>query len=148
MIFFLTVIILGSVLIYLSIDNISNYQELTEKKISEEEQALAEQFSADFQNELEGLIKTFEYLIQKDSLVLEIGCGPRPSRGALPGEPRLRLAAGASTQTSTGPRQGRLDNDHRCYPVVGTPVISAPCSLGTKPGTRGPMYPVFPLTLP
>ena len=54
MIFFLTVIILGSVLIYLSIDNISNYQELTEKKISEEEQAIAEQFSSDFQSELEG----------------------------------------------------------------------------------------------
>ncbi len=57
MIFFLTVIILGSILIYLSINNISNYQELTEKKISEEEQAIAEQFSADFQSELEGLIK-------------------------------------------------------------------------------------------
>ena len=68
-IFFLTVIILGSVLIYLSINNISNYQELTEKKISEEEQAIAEQFSADFQSELEGLIITFEDLIQKDSLV-------------------------------------------------------------------------------
>jgi len=68
-IFFLTVIILGSILVYLSISNISNYQELTEKKIMEEEGALAEQFSADFQSELEGLIVTFEDSMQKDSLL-------------------------------------------------------------------------------
>ena len=68
-IFFLTVIILGSVLVYLSINNISTYSELTEKKISEEQRDLAKQFSANFQNELEDLVTNFEAHIQKDSLV-------------------------------------------------------------------------------
>jgi signal transduction histidine kinase len=68
-IFFLTVIVLGSILVYLGINNISNYQELTEKKILEEERDLAQRFSSDFQSELEGLVATFEGLIQKDSLV-------------------------------------------------------------------------------
>jgi len=68
-IFFLTVIILGSLLAYLSINNISNYKELTEKKISEQQRDLVKQFSADFQIELEGLVANFEAHIQKDSLV-------------------------------------------------------------------------------
>ncbi len=68
-IFLLTVIILGSVLVYLSINNISNYKELTEKRISEQERLLAKQFSSDFQNELEGLIANFNDLVHEDSLI-------------------------------------------------------------------------------
>jgi len=68
-VFFLTVIILGSLLTYLSINNISNYKELTEKKISEEERDLSKQFSEDFKNELDRLVVAFNELIQKDSLV-------------------------------------------------------------------------------
>jgi len=69
LIFILTVIILGSVLVYLSINNISTYKELTEKKISEEQRDLAKQFSTDFQSELEELVVIFERLIKKDSLI-------------------------------------------------------------------------------
>ncbi len=66
LIFILTVVILGSILVYLSINNISNYKELTEKKISEQERTIAERFSLDFQREIEVLIVTFEDLKQKD----------------------------------------------------------------------------------
>ena len=68
-IFFLTVIILGSLLVYLSINNISNYKELTEKKISEEQHDLAKQFTIDFQSELEELVVIFEMHIKKDFLI-------------------------------------------------------------------------------
>jgi len=67
-VFFLTVIILGSLLVYLSINNISNYKELTEKKISEEERFLAKQFSENFQGELDQLLVSFEALTKNDSL--------------------------------------------------------------------------------
>jgi len=68
-IFFLTVIILGSLLVYLSINNISNYKELTEKKISEQQHDLAKQFTIDFQSELEELVVIFEMHIKKDFLI-------------------------------------------------------------------------------
>ena len=48
-IFILTVIVSGSILTYLSITHISNYRELLEKKISEEERDLTKRFSLDFQ---------------------------------------------------------------------------------------------------
>lgn len=68
-IFFLTVIVLGSLLVYLSVQNISNFKELTEKKISEEERNLAGQYTIDFQRELEKLVLTFEDLAPKDSMI-------------------------------------------------------------------------------
>lgn len=68
-IFFLTVIVLGSLLVYLSIQNISNFKELTEKKISEEERNLAGQYTLEFQKELETLALTFEDLMSKDSMI-------------------------------------------------------------------------------
>jgi nitrogen-specific signal transduction histidine kinase len=68
-IFFLTVIVLGSLLVYLSIQNISTFKELTEKKISEEERGLAGQYTLDFQKELEKLVLTFEDLVSKDSII-------------------------------------------------------------------------------
>lgn len=54
-IFILTVIISGSILTYLSISHISNYRELLEKKISEEERELANSFAVGFQHNLDSL---------------------------------------------------------------------------------------------
>ena len=68
-IFVLTVIILGGGLIYLSINNISTYKELTEKQILEEEAALAEQFSVNFQCALEELTQAFENSLPNDSIL-------------------------------------------------------------------------------
>ncbi len=68
-IFILTVIVSGSVLTYLSIAHISNYKELLEKKISEEERDLTQRFSLDFQSKLESLtLKFLDYLQDNHSL--------------------------------------------------------------------------------
>lgn len=66
-IFILTVIVSGSILTYLSITNISNYRELLEKKISEEERDLTKRFASDFQNKLESLILKFSDYLQNDT---------------------------------------------------------------------------------
>ena len=58
-IFILTVIVSGSILTYLSITHISNYKELLEKKISEEEIELTIRFSSDFENKMDSLITIF-----------------------------------------------------------------------------------------
>lgn len=65
-IFILTVIVSGSILTYLSITNISNYRELLEKKISEEERDLTKRFASDFQHEMESLTLTFSDYLQND----------------------------------------------------------------------------------
>ena len=51
-IFILAVTIPGSILTYLSIQNISNLKELTEKKVLEEEKILADLIYQNFQNKL------------------------------------------------------------------------------------------------
>ncbi len=63
-IFILTVIVSGSTLTYLSITNISNYRELLEKKISEEERELAKRFTSDFQIKLDSLTILFSDYLQ------------------------------------------------------------------------------------
>ena len=65
-IFILTVIVSGSILTYLSITHISNYTELLEKKISEEELAITNDFAADFQDNLDSLILIFYEFILPD----------------------------------------------------------------------------------
>jgi two-component system phosphate regulon sensor histidine kinase PhoR len=66
-IFILTVIVSGSILTYLSITHISNYRELLEKKISEEERDLTNRFSLDFQDHLDSLTLKLTKFIQHDS---------------------------------------------------------------------------------
>ena len=62
-IFILTVIVSGSILTYLSIAHISNYRELLEKKISEEERDLTIRFTSDFEIKMDSLISIFsDYL--------------------------------------------------------------------------------------
>ncbi len=62
-IFIFTVIVTGSILTYLSITHISNYRELLEKKISEEERSITNRFSSDFQFKMDSLTLMFsDYL--------------------------------------------------------------------------------------
>ena len=65
-IFILTVIVSGSILTYLSVTHISNYRELLEKKISEEERALTQRFSLDFQKKMDSLALKFIDYVQND----------------------------------------------------------------------------------
>jgi len=65
-IFILTVIVSGSILTYLSVTHISNYRELLEKKISEEERDLTQLFSLDFQVKIESLISVFNNYLRSN----------------------------------------------------------------------------------
>ena len=65
-IFILTAIVSGSILTYLSITHISNYTELLEKKISEEERELTNRFASDFQYNLDSLRLIFSDYLQQD----------------------------------------------------------------------------------
>jgi len=55
-VYLITVIVAGSILTYLGINNISNYEELTEKRITEEEKYLFENYRQHFDNSLENLV--------------------------------------------------------------------------------------------
>ena len=71
-IFILTVIISGGILTYLSITHISNYRELLEKKISEEQREMSNRFSLTFQAKLDTLTIQFsDYLKTQDSLIVQ-----------------------------------------------------------------------------
>ncbi len=65
-IFIITAIFSGSILTYLSVAHISNYKELLEKKISEEERELTIRFASDFQDKMESLISIFSNFFQSD----------------------------------------------------------------------------------
>lgn len=65
-IFIITAIFSGSILTYLSVAHISNYKELLEKKISEEERDLTIRFTSDFQDKMESLISIFSNFFQSD----------------------------------------------------------------------------------
>ena len=65
-IFIITVIFSGSILTYLSVVHISNYKELLEKKISEEERDLTIRFTSDFQDKMESLISIFSNFFKSD----------------------------------------------------------------------------------
>ena len=62
LVFIITLLISGSILTYFSINNISNFKELTQKKISEEEKLIVEQFSLVFHEKLENITRTFNEL--------------------------------------------------------------------------------------
>ena len=71
-IFILTVIVSGSILAYLSISHISNYRELLEKKISEEERDVSNRFSSDFKTNIDSISSKFSnYLIQNNDIALD-----------------------------------------------------------------------------
>jgi len=57
--FILTMIISGVILTFLSITSISNFKELTEKRVSEEQISIAEKVAANFQQELEDITSKF-----------------------------------------------------------------------------------------
>jgi len=67
-IYILTVLISGSILTFLSINNISNFKELTEKRITEDEKAIVENYRIQFQNTLENLVISLEKNTQNDTL--------------------------------------------------------------------------------
>jgi len=59
-IFFISVVLVsGSILAYLSINNISNLKELTEKRIQEEQKNLALTLSDHFEEEISDLAEKF-----------------------------------------------------------------------------------------
>jgi signal transduction histidine kinase len=66
-IFILTAIVSGCILTYLSISHISNYRELLEKKISEEERELTRRFASGFQNNLDSLTLNFFNYVQNNA---------------------------------------------------------------------------------
>ena len=72
-IYILTVLISGSILTFLSINNISNFEELTEKRIIEEEKAIVENYRDQFQITLESLASSLEKITQNDTLSIEHG---------------------------------------------------------------------------
>lgn len=61
--FILTMIISGGILAYLSITAISNFKELTEKKINEEQNLIADRISAGFLRSMEVIADTFSNLV-------------------------------------------------------------------------------------
>ena len=64
-IFILAVTIPGSILSYLSIRNITNLQELTERRILEEEEDLADLIYQKFQGKLSDICEEFEDYVSK-----------------------------------------------------------------------------------
>ena len=72
-IYILTVLISGSILTYLSINNISNFEELTEKRITEEEKTTIELYSQGFQSTLEQLSESLVKRMQQVDLTKEKG---------------------------------------------------------------------------
>lgn len=67
-IYILTVLISGSILTFLSINNISNFEELTEKRIREEEKLIVENYRDQFQVSLENLVSSLEKIAYNDPL--------------------------------------------------------------------------------
>ena len=67
-VFILTVIVSGSILTYLSITNLSNYRELLEKKVSEEEREVTKAFAVDFQNKFQSLVGKFSNYLHSDTI--------------------------------------------------------------------------------
>ena len=55
-VYLITVIVAGSILTYLGVNNISNFKELTEKRITEEEKYVIENYRLLFHNSLENLV--------------------------------------------------------------------------------------------
>ncbi|MCK0179140.1 HAMP domain-containing histidine kinase [Flavobacteriaceae bacterium S0862] len=70
-IFILTVIVSGGILAYLSITHISNYRELLEKKISEEEREVSNRFSSDFQSSIDAISSKFTSFLEQSELNIE-----------------------------------------------------------------------------
>ena len=67
-IYVITVIVAGSILTYLGINNISNFKELTEKRITEEEKDVIENYRLKFQNTIENLVVDLNKKYPIDSL--------------------------------------------------------------------------------
>ncbi len=68
-IYLITVIVAGSILTYLGINNISNFKELTEKRITEEEKFAIENYRQQFRNSLENLVTNLNKNNKIDSLL-------------------------------------------------------------------------------
>jgi len=68
-VFILTVIVSGGILTYLSISNISNFKELTNKKISEEQEIIADRVSISFWNKLEEVSDRFTAQVMKEEKI-------------------------------------------------------------------------------
>ncbi|MFC2081079.1 sensor histidine kinase [Bacteroidota bacterium] len=67
--FILTLIISGGILTWLSINSISNFKELTEKKVREEQLSIVEQVSIIFQQNLEDVTGKFTAIVIKDNVI-------------------------------------------------------------------------------
>ena len=71
-IYILTVLISGSILTFLSINSIYNFQELTEIRVLEEEKSIIENYKNQFQNSLEKVVISIEKITQNDTLINSI----------------------------------------------------------------------------
>ena len=71
-VFILAMVLSGGILTYFSINNISNLKELTEKRILEEQQALAVRFSTSLQKKIEQLTASLESGSYKDKKFTDI----------------------------------------------------------------------------
>ena len=65
-IFILTVILSGGILTYLSINSISNFKELTEKKVSEEQESVIGKVSLQVQDRIEETARHFTTLLLRE----------------------------------------------------------------------------------
>lgn len=70
-VYLITVIVAGSILTYLGINTISNFKELTEKRITEEEKFLIENYRQEFHNSLENLVADLHKNNNIDSLLAD-----------------------------------------------------------------------------
>ena len=68
-IFILTLIISGGILTWLSIISISNFRQLTEKKVAEEQLFVIDQVSVKFQEILENITNSFTAILIKDNQI-------------------------------------------------------------------------------
>ena len=66
LVFILTVVVSGGILTYLSINSISNFKELTEKEVTEEQRLIVDQVSINFQKKLEELAGRFTSFVLKE----------------------------------------------------------------------------------
>ncbi len=67
-IYLITLLVSGGIMVYLSVNSISNLRELTDKRILEEEQKIVENYRIEFQHTLENLVHSLDNITQNDTL--------------------------------------------------------------------------------
>jgi hypothetical protein len=115
-VYLVTVIVAGSILTYLGINNISNFKELTEKRITEEEKAILEDYSKRFHTSLENLSESLVKKIQQDSL--------SPENGALKLEGKLIKNYMIASKNGVLLRPRFVSNGFKPTPIKSSPLYN------------------------